>query len=189
MSRYSCQLCSMYFKTTDALSEHGKKFNARCFHMNHGVRFDPVYTVSTHSLTFHHKNWTVYLQTQAFNYLSYFDLYRLDWNLQAYNLYYFQCHLCDFSKASSLFGHHCQGIQHQHKVSAEAATHKDKYGVSSKDHFYSCENCLMASSLENTINHLKVRTFIIPRALWLMVSIRMILASVFIWCAGLVGWM
>ena len=37
----------MYFKTTDALSEHGKKFNARCFHMNHGVRFDPVYTVST----------------------------------------------------------------------------------------------------------------------------------------------
>eukprot|EP00090_Calanus_glacialis_P011405 TRINITY_DN19813_c0_g1_i1.p1 TRINITY_DN19813_c0_g1~~TRINITY_DN19813_c0_g1_i1.p1 ORF type:complete len:1174 (-),score=207.75 TRINITY_DN19813_c0_g1_i1:88-3183(-) len=107
--RYSCQLCAMYFKTTDALSEHGKKFNARCFHMNHGVRFDPVYT----------------------------------------------CHLCDFSKASSLFGHHCQGIQHQHKVSAEAATHKDKYGVSSKDHFYSCENCLMASSLENTIGHLK----------------------------------
>ena len=45
--RYSCQLCTMYFKTTDNLAEHGKKFGVRCFQPNQGMRQDPIYTVST----------------------------------------------------------------------------------------------------------------------------------------------
>ena len=44
--RYSCQLCTMYFKTTETLAEHGKKFNSRCFRPNQGSRKDPIYTVS-----------------------------------------------------------------------------------------------------------------------------------------------
>ena len=41
--RYSCQLCTMYFKTTEPLAEHGKKFGSRCFQQ--GGRQDPIYTV------------------------------------------------------------------------------------------------------------------------------------------------
>ena len=43
--RYSCQLCTMYFKTTEPLAEHGKKFGSRCFQQ--GGRQDPIYTVSS----------------------------------------------------------------------------------------------------------------------------------------------
>jgi len=68
MFRFSCQICSMYFKKPASLLEHGKKFNSRCY--NSSVRSDPIYT----------------------------------------------CHLCDFSKAASLFGGHCQGTQHQYNL-------------------------------------------------------------------------
>ena len=46
--RYSCQLCTMYFKTTEPLAEHGKKFGSRCFQQ--GGRQDPIYTVRAHKI-------------------------------------------------------------------------------------------------------------------------------------------
>ena len=67
----------------------------------------------------------------------------------------FQCHLCDCSKAASQFPSHVAGTQHQHKVRVEASKHRDKYGTGPKDHFYSCERCLMAASLNTTTAHLK----------------------------------
>ena len=37
----------------------------------------------------------------------------------------------------------------------EASKHRDKYGTGSKDHFYSCQRCLMAASLSTIIAHIK----------------------------------
>ena len=69
----------------------------------------------------------------------------------------FQCHLCNFSKVSSLFPNHCKGIQHQHKVTEESSLHKTQYGLRSKDQYYVCEACNMSASANNMMDHIKVR--------------------------------
>ena len=68
----------------------------------------------------------------------------------------FQCHLCNFSKVSSLFPNHCKGTQHQHKVTEESSQQKTLYGLRSKDLYYVCETCNMAGSANNMMDHIKV---------------------------------
>lgn len=67
----------------------------------------------------------------------------------------YSCHLCNFSKASSVFGTHLQGIQHQHKINEEAVSNKSKYGLSYKESFYICAVCDFSSSYDNMMSHMK----------------------------------
>ena len=65
----------------------------------------------------------------------------------------FQCHLCNVYKPSSVFGQHLQGVQHQHEVSSEAASSKEKYGLGHKQAFYYCGECALSSSYDNVLSH------------------------------------
>ena len=119
----------MFFMSSSDLINHGVIFNSRCQQMSREARVHPIFSVSSQ-----------FLRVSRFN-----------------MRFTFQCHLCNFSKVSSLFPNHCKGIQHQHKVTEESSLHKTQYGLRSRDQYYVCEACNMSASANNMMDHIKVR--------------------------------
>ena len=61
------------------------------------------------------------------------------------------------SENSSKVGQLINGKKLQlNKVTEESSQHKTQYGLRSKDQYYICENCNMAASANNMMDHVKV---------------------------------